>query len=57
MVLRSNSYEGRFLELGVEEVGFDTVNKTHTLSWVLTSTGGISSRYYIADTTVMIAGQ
>ena len=57
MVLRSNSYEGRYLELQVEEVSFDAVNKTHTLSWELTSTGGISSRYYIADTTVTIAGQ
>ena len=57
MVLRSNSYEGRYLELSVEEVSFDAVNKTHTLSWVLTSTGGISSRYYIADTTVTIAAQ
>ena len=57
MVLRSNSYEGRYLELSVEEVSFDAVNKTHTLSWELTSTGGISSRYYIADTTVTIAGQ
>lgn len=57
MVLRSNSYEGRYLELRVEEVSFDADNKTHTLSWELTSTGGISSRYYIADTTVTIAGQ
>ena len=57
MVLRSNSYEGRYLELRVEEVSFDAAGKTHTLSWELTSTGGISSRYYIADTTVTIAGQ
>ena len=57
MVLRSNSYEGRYLELTVQEVSFDAAKKTHTLSWVLTSTGGISSRYYVADTTVTIAGQ
>ena len=57
MVLRSNSYEGRYLELQVEEVSFDADSRTHTLSWELTSTGGISSRYYIADTTVTIAGQ
>lgn len=57
MVLRSNSYEGRYLELRVEEVSFDANSRTHTLSWELTSTGGISSRYYIADTTVTIAGQ
>ena len=57
MVLRSNSYEGRYLELRVEEVSFDADSRTHTLSWELTSTGGISSRYYIADTTVTIAGQ
>ena len=57
MVLRSNSYEGRYLELTVQEESFDAALQTHTLSWVLTSTGGISSRYYIADTTVTIAGQ
>ena len=52
---RSDSYEGRYLELSITEA-VDTVSNTSTLYWTLTSAGGSSSYYTVDTTTVTING-
>lgn len=53
---RSDSYDGRYLELTITE-SIDTVNNKSTLYWTLTSAGGSTSYYTIGETTVKINGQ
>lgn len=53
---RSESYDGRYLELTITE-SIDTVNNKSTLYWTLTSAGGSTSYYTIGETTVTINGQ
>lgn len=53
----SNTYETRYLQLDVWEISTDAVNNTSLVGWKLSSIGGYSSYYYIADTTVTINGQ
>lgn len=52
---RSESYDGRYLELTITEA-VDTVSNTSTLYWTLTSAGGSSSYYTVDTTTVTING-
>lgn len=54
--VQSNSYEGRYIKLEVWEESFDAKNNTSVVGWKLSSVGGTSSRYYVADTTVIING-
>lgn len=53
---RSDAYDGRYLELSVSE-SIDIINNTSTLYWTLTSAGGSSTYYTIAETTVTINGE
>ena len=53
---RSDAYDGRYLELSVSE-SVDIINNTSTLYWTLTSAGGSSAYYTIAETTVTINGE
>lgn len=53
---RSNTYDGRYLELSISE-SIDVIGNKSTLYWTLTSAGGASAYYTIADTTVTINGQ
>lgn len=53
---RSDAYDGRYLELSVSE-SIDIINNTSTLYWTLTSAGGRSAYYTIAETTVTINGE
>ncbi len=52
---KSNSYDGRYLQLTITETINTAANKS-TLKWTLTSTGGSSLYYSIAPTTVKING-
>lgn len=52
----SNSYEGRYMQLKVEETSVDTTNNTSTIKWTLSSKGGSSTYYSIAETTVKLNG-
>lgn len=52
---KSNSYSGRYLQLTITETTNTAANKS-TLKWTLTSTGGSSTYYSIAPTTVKING-
>lgn len=53
---RSDAYDGRYLELSVSE-SVDITSNTSTLYWTLTSAGGSSAYYTIAETTVTINGE
>lgn len=52
---RSNSYEGRYLQLDIDET-INTINNTSTLKWTLTSAGGAVKYYTTGPTTVTING-
>lgn len=52
---RSNTYDGRYMELSISE-SVDVVNNKSTLYWTLTSAGGATSYYAIGETTVTING-
>lgn len=52
---RSNSYEGRYLQLDIDET-INTINNTSTLKWTLTSAGGAVQYYTTGPTTVTING-
>lgn len=52
---KSNTYSGRYLQLTITETINTAANKS-TLKWTLTSTGGNSTYYSIAPTTVKING-
>lgn len=53
---RSDSYEGRYLELTITE-SVDVVGNKSILRWNLASVGGESTYYTIAATTVSIGGK
>lgn len=53
---RSDAYDGRYLELSISE-SVDIISNTSTLYWTLTSAGGSSAYYTIAETTVTINGE
>ena len=53
---KSESYSGRYLELTITE-RVDVANNKSTLYWTLTSAGGSSDYYTIAETAVTINGQ
>lgn len=53
---KSESYSGRYLELTITE-RVDVANNKSTLYWTLTSAGGSSDYYTIAETAVAINGQ
>ena len=53
---KSESYSGRYLELTITE-SVDAANNKSTLYWTLTSAGGSSDYYTIAETAVAINGQ
>lgn len=58
ITFRSNTYEGRYLELSVDEISTDVVSNTSKLRWTLMSAGGDSGVYCsVAPTYVKIAGQ
>lgn len=54
-VFTSNVYDGRYLQLSINETINSKTNKS-TLSWTLTSTGGSSNYYTIDETTIKING-
>lgn len=49
----SSSYEGRYLQLTITET-VNTPGNSSTLSWTLTSAGGIETYYTVDATTVTI---
>ena len=53
---RSNTFEGRYLELKITQTQNIAENKS-TLNWTLTSTGGAVNYYSIFETVVKINGQ
>lgn len=53
---RSNTFEGRYLELKITQTQNIAENKS-TLNWTLTSTGGAVNYYSIYETIVKINGQ
>lgn len=53
---KSNTYDGRYLELVITQSADATTNKS-TLNWTLTSAGGNSNFYQIYPTTVKINGE
>lgn len=52
---KSNSYEGRYLQLTITE-SVNVAANTSTLTWTLQSVGGSVNYYSIAETTVTING-
>lgn len=52
---KSNTYSGRYLSLTITET-VDVPGNKSTLKWTLTSTGGSSTYYSIAPTTIQING-
>lgn len=52
---KSNTYSGRYLSLTITET-VDVPGNKSTLKWTLTSTGGSSTYYSIAPTTIKING-
>ena len=52
---KSNTYEGRYLQLTVTETVNPSANSS-TLNWTLTSTGGSTSYYAVGETTITING-
>lgn len=54
-IWNSEAYDGRYLQLYISET-IDTINNTSKLDWKLSSIGGSSAYYTIAETTVTING-
>lgn len=55
-VLKSSSYEGRYMELACTQTQDIAANKS-TINWTLSSKGGEHTRYATGPTTVIINGQ
>lgn len=56
ITLKSNSYDGRYLQLVCEQTSKNSADNTSTIKWTLSAVGGSEAYYSTGATTVIING-